>query len=272
MPELPEVETVVRGLKGSIVNEVIETLELSNKFFRVPYPIDFISQVTGAKVKNIHRKAKYILIDLSNSRHIIIHLGMSGKILVGRNLTVKIHDHARFSFISGKQLVFNDPRRFGLITLINSQELDKHNLFVNLGIEPLTKAFNVLELQKLVANCRLAIKLFLMDATRIVGIGNIYANEILFRSNINPQKPANSLDTEECKKICQNTKAVLNEAIASGGSTLKDYVQSSGNTGYFQHKFLVYGKEDQPCIKCATKIQKTVMGGRSTFYCPGCQK
>ena len=272
MPELPEVETVVRGLKASIANEVIKTLELSNKSFRIPYPKDFIAQITGAKVKDIHRRAKYIIIELNNAKSIIIHLGMSGKVLVGDKLVAKNHDHARFSFVSGQQLVFNDPRRFGLITLVNSHELDKHILLANLGIEPLTDALNAKELQKLVASCKLAIKLFLMDGTKIVGLGNIYASEILFRSNVDPRKPANCLNTDECKEICRNIKAVLNEAIASGGSTLRDYVQSSGSMGYFQHKFLVYGKENQPCVSCTTPIQKISMGGRSTFFCPNCQQ
>jgi formamidopyrimidine-DNA glycosylase len=272
MPELPEVETVVRGLKKSLLDENIETLELSNKSFRVAYPKDFILRVRNAVIKNIRRQAKYIIIELNNASNIIIHLGMSGRVQVGNHIAVKNHDHARFHFYSGKQLVFNDPRRFGLITLLSNNELATHSLFLNLGIEPLTSDLNAQALKTLSAGSRIAIKLFLMDARRIVGIGNIYASEILFRSKINPQKLVNCLNLLEWKRISQYTKVVLNEAIESGGSTLRDYVQSSGDIGYFQHKFQIYGKTNQPCLECGAKINRIVMAGRSTFFCSECQK
>lgn len=272
MPELPEVETVVRGLKKSLTQERILRLELSDKSFRLPYPKTFKNDVQNAEIKQVYRRAKYIIIELGNNKNIIIHLGMSGKVLVGDNIPPKKHDHARFFLASGKQFVFNDPRRFGLITLVDVSKPNWGEIFGDLGIEPLSEALSGESLKSLIGKSNLAIKLFIMDAKRVVGIGNIYASEILYRTKISPLKPAQLLTLTQCNALSNNIKDVLNEAIVSGGSTLRDYVQSSGGLGYFQHKFLVYGKTDQPCQKCAYVIKKIVMQGRSTFYCPNCQK
>ena len=272
MPELPEVETVVRGLKSSLIGEVIKSLVMSGKKFRYPYPADFEAMISGSKILDIKRRAKYIFIELENLKTIVIHLGMSGKVLVGSNLPNLKHDHAYFEFESNIQLKFNDARRFGLITLIATNETNNHPLIVNQGAEPLEESFDDKYLSQLLVKRTLPIKLALMDNKIVVGVGNIYASELLFRSQIHPLTPANILSQSQIKLIVNNIKTVLLEAIESGGSTLRDYVRSSGDMGYFQHKFNVYGKTGKPCITCKTTIEKIVMGGRSTFFCPNCQK
>ncbi len=272
MPELPEVETVVRGIKGALIGQQIKSLTLSGKNFRFPYPEDFELRIIGDKIVDVKRRAKYILIYLENDKCIVIHLGMSGKLLVGKNLVPAKHDHAIFEFHSCLQMKFNDPRRFGLITLLDSNLILKHSLFQNQGVEPLEKGFNSQYFYDLIQRRKIAIKLLLMDNKAIVGIGNIYASEILYKSLIHPMIPANVLNIVQCQSIVSNIKSVLLEAIDSGGSTLRDYVRSNGDIGYFQHKFMVYGKNKKPCINCGTLISKIIMGGRATFFCAQCQK
>lgn len=272
MPELPEVETVVRGLKQSLIGQVIKNLSLSGKKFRYPYPSNFSEQIIGTKIINIKRRAKYILIELENLKTIIIHLGMSGKVLVGESLNNAKHDHADFEFQSGLKLKFNDARRFGLVTLVATEEVECHKLIVDQGLEPLEKTFDHDYLYENLQKRKQPIKLALMDNKIVVGVGNIYASELLFRSGIHPIVPSNALNLEQVKIIVNNIKVVLLEAIESGGSTLRDYVRSSGDMGYFQHKFKVYARANKPCISCETLIEKTVIGGRSAFFCSKCQK
>ena len=258
MPELPEVETVVRELQKSLVGHKFTEIITTRSNIREEIPD--LSVLEGKKITSVTRRAKYIIIN----NKLVIHLGMSGTIRIRKPEAHKKHDHVIFSLSNGREMVFNDPRRFGLVTLYN----DKY--FKDLGPEPLEPEFNVKYLKNTLSSRSIAIKLAIMDQKVVVGVGNIYASEALFRSHINPTCPANKIKNHA--ELIKNIQNVLSEAIISGGSTLRDYVRSSGDLGYFQHHHAVYGHEGQPCQVCGSKIKKITQGGRSTFYCEKCQK
>jgi formamidopyrimidine-DNA glycosylase len=272
MPELPEVETVVRGLQATVIGLNIQGLTLSDKKLRLPYPQDLKQHLLQQRIYSVTRRSKYILINLSNHYTICVHLGMSGKLIVGKPERLMKHDHVTLSLSGGIEMKYNDPRRFGLFTTIRSQDLDYHQLFANLGIEPLTDEFNGRYLLTICSGKSTPIKPFLMDATKIVGVGNIYAAESLFKARISPQRSAGSLSLKEAELLVNAIKEVLLSAIESGGSTLRDYANSSGQAGYFQHNFKVYGRADQPCLVCGNTLQSIKQMGRSTFFCSTCQK
>lgn len=274
MPELPEVETVCRGLSQNINGRKIIHAENTRPNLRIPFPADFSSHLEGKKVTAIKRRAKYILITLDDDTVIIAHLGMSGKMIVYDNFQNerKKHDHAIFRFDNGKEVVFNDPRRFGLITFSDIASLKNHKLLASLGVEPLEDEFSGKELFHLFKGKTTPVKHAIMDAALVVGVGNIYACEALFRSGIAPTKKSGEISSEKCNLLAQNIKDVLHESIISGGSTLRDYVQSSGESGYFQHNFAVYGREGKACQNCNDVIKRIRQSGRSTFFCPSCQK
>ncbi len=274
MPELPEVETVCRGLSKEILGNTFTMAANLRPNLRIPFPENFSSLIEGKKIKSIKRRSKYILINLDDSTTMIVHLGMSGKLVIYNNFqnSRQKHDHAVFRFDNNKEMVFNDPRRFGLITISNTNSLEQNALIANLGPEPLEDGFNGDVLYDILQKKSSPIKTTIMDASILVGVGNIYACESLFRSKILPTRKANSLTKKECISLAENIKKVLSEAIDSGGSTLRDYIQSSGDSGYFQHKFLVYGKDGTSCSICKNKIERLKQSGRSTFYCPTCQK
>lgn len=266
MPELPEVETVRTELEMNITGKVIDEIDVRRKNIRIPIPS--LESLEGKKVKTIERRAKYIIVNFSNFKDaLVIHLGMSGKILLG-NHPRKKHDHVVFLFTDGTEMVFNDARRFGLITLKSLAA----KLFEHLGPEPFSDDFSTQYLANKLKSRKTPIKVALLDQTLVVGVGNIYASEALFRSKINPKLMANKLKKPQATKLVKDIRKVLEEAIESGGSTLRDYVRSSGDTGYFQHKFLVYGKAGKPCPVCKAPIKKITQAGRSTFYCQNCQK
>ena len=273
MPELPEVETVCRGLRQSIIGQTIAQIEYLRPDLRIPFPDHFQEQLEGKTIRAIRRRSKYILIELDNSLLWIIHLGMSGKVLLVDELPEQPakHDHVLVRFENDSGLIYNDARRFGLMTLIETASLPSHPLFVRLGPEPLENNFTPDYLYSKLQNKTSPIKQVIMDSHVVVGVGNIYACESLFRSNIAPQTPANSIDRKKTGQLTQHIKKVLEEAIASGGSTLRDYVRSDGDLGYFQHRFAVYGRENEPCPHCQTPIQRIKQQGRSSFYCPQCQ-
>jgi formamidopyrimidine-DNA glycosylase len=272
MPELPEVETVKRGLEMQIKGRVVNKLYLGKKRLRFPFPDNLEISLKGKKILGIDRRSKYLLVNVGKE-YLVIHLGMSGRILFEEgNYKLQKHDHFILYFNDKTLLVFNDARRFGLIDLVSKNELENHKLFVHLGAEPLTKEFNGKYLQQKLTNKNIAIKQAIMDAKNLVGVGNIYASESLFRSYINPKTPAKEIGLKKLEDLSKNIKSVLNEAIISGGSTLRDYVRSDGDIGYFQHSFKVYGRENEPCINCGTSIKRIVQQGRSSFYCPVCQK
>lgn len=274
MPELPEVETVKRGLEKTILGKQISGCSVYRSDLRIPVPHDVAENLMEGEIKSILRRSKYLLIDYGKDSFLVMHLGMSGKILnsdVGRYNKAK-HDHFCIDFSDNSKMIFNDPRRFGLVTIINKEEIESHKLFASLGPEPLTDEVDGKYLKLIFKDRKIAIKQALMDSRNLVGVGNIYACEALFRSGINPKKAAGDISEKRLEELSLDIKAVLLEAIKSGGSTLRDYVRSDGSSGYFQHNFRVYGRENQPCVICSTDIKRIVHQGRSTYYCPACQK
>lgn len=273
MPELPEVETVCRGLELSLAGDRVTRVMLRRKGLRTEFPKDFEEKVTGSVWKQVTRRAKYIVVELDNGHTILAHLGMSGRMIVHHAAPNRFetHDHAVFYFASGKMLMFNDARRFGVLTLVPTQQLNQHPLLRNLGVEPLEKEFSAAYLKTMLAARSAPIKTALMDQRVVVGVGNIYAAEALFLAGISPLSPARN-SAPHAAAIIRAVQKVLKAAIASGGSTLRDYVRSSGEAGYFQHTFNVYGREGKPCVTCRTPIIRITQSGRSTFYCGKCQR
>lgn len=272
MPELPEVETICRGLAPLLIGQKISGVGHSEKKLRMPLPVDFQGKITGKRIINISRRAKYIQIVLEDEIVMVVHLGMSGKLIAYPAPPIRLkHDHVWMQLDNGGELVFNDPRRFGLVAITDASALPRHALFAHLGIEPLSAEYDGDFLYKQSRGKKTPLKHWLMDARVMVGVGNIYASESLFRAQLSPEKPAGSLNKPEAKRLAQAVKAILEAAIASGGSTLRDYVGAHGDAGYFQHHFVVYGKEGKPCEACGHSIKRIIQSGRSTFYCTQCQ-
>lgn len=274
MPELPEVETICRGLQQVIVGKRIEQVAIHQPQLRLPIPPSFPEKTAGRKIEAVSRRAKYIDITLEEPAHLLIHFGMSGRfrIYAGKRPEREKHDHVVFSLSDGITLVYHDPRRFGLITYCEPAGLSQHILLRNLGIEPFSPVFTGKWLWERLQTKVVAIKKALMDASLVVGIGNIYASEALFRACISPEKSAKTLTRQACDRLVDAVREVLAQAIEAGGSTLKDFSNPDGNSGYFQHAFQVYGRENEACIRCKKSIKKIKQAGRSTFYCPQCQK
>ena len=283
MPELPEVETVCSGLRPAMEGNIINKLELRRNDLRWPFPKDIADRTNGKRVIGVRRRAKYILIDLSSDQTIIIHLGMSGRILIdttnkgifnyNSNIFEK-HDHVIFYMLNGTLITFNDARRFGAMDMAPTKALDQHWLLKRLGPEPLGNDLNAEYLSNRFKNKNTSIKTTLLDQLIVAGLGNIYVCEILFRSGVSPQKNTNKLEMKEIERLVKFTRSVLIEAIEAGGSSLKDHRQTNGELGYFQHNFLVYGREDEKCVNdnCQTIIKRVIQSGRSTFYCSKCQR
>ncbi|MCI5049783.1 MAG: bifunctional DNA-formamidopyrimidine glycosylase/DNA-(apurinic or apyrimidinic site) lyase [Rickettsiales bacterium] len=273
MPELPEVETVRTGLEPSISNRLITRMTLNRPDLRFPFPKDLKQRTEKQRITHIARRAKYLLFHLSSGDVVLAHLGMSGKMLVGPKTayTPQKHDHVLLEFEDGTHFVFNDARRFGMMSISSADELENHDYLKDLGPEPLSNTFHADYLKSCMEKSASPIKTLIMNQKTVVGVGNIYACEALFRSNINPFKPAKAC-LKGADELTKQIKNVLNEAIKSGGSTLRDYVRSSGELGYFQHQFLVYGRENEPCVSCNAAIRRKVQSNRSTFYCHKCQR
>ncbi len=270
MPELPEVETIRRGLAEQIVRERIHALIVRQPRLRWTIDADLPSRVAGQVIRGVERRAKYLLIDCG-SGHLIIHLGMSGSLRVlPERAALRKHDHFDLVFEGGKILRYNDPRRFG--SLHWSAAPDQHALIRNLGMEPLAAAFDGTWLHRATRMRKTAIKQFLMDQGELVGVGNIYANEALFRAGIRPGVAAQSLSRARCAALARAVKHTLTLALKSGGSTLRDYVNSDGEPGSFQLSYRVYGRDGQRCFRCGSEIKMTRQGQRGTFYCPRCQR
>ena len=273
MPELPEVETTVRGLQPLMEGQMIQKVTVRERRMRVPVPVDLEAIVSGQKVKTVWRRAKYALMDLANGFTVIVHLGMSGR-LVEKPVVEPVakHDHVIFH-LGGSEVRFNDARRFGMVTVCETEVLKDHALFRNLGPEPLSRHFTPEDFHTRLQKRTAPIKNVLMDNSVVVGVGNIYANEALFRSKIHPERQACDVTYDEAVDLHMCVVAVLAEAIQAGGTTLRDYVQADGALGYFHEKFAVYDRTDLPCVTkdCASTIVKTVVGQRGTFYCPQCQ-
>jgi formamidopyrimidine-DNA glycosylase len=271
MPELPEVETVCRGLRGPLEGRRLRKVEARRKDLRIALPTDLAQRMTGRRVRAVRRRAKYILLDLDDGTTVIMHLGMSGRIVMtqGRPNALERHDHLVIETEDDVFLRFNDARRFGLVTLALRTELERHPLFQHLGPEPLEDGFDGPTLATALAGRRTPIKAALLDQQTVVGVGNIYACESLFYAGISPRRVAATVQGERADRLVTAIKAVLLKAIAAGGSSLRDHVQPSGELGYFQHEWAVYGREGEPCpgCDCKSKVRRLVQSNRSTFYC-----
>lgn len=274
MPELPEVETVRRAIAQECEGAHIIDVVCHRRNLRQPLPKDFEEILHGKRILRVQRRAKYLLVHLEAGVVLIVHLGMSGKWLIHLPPlpTRQKHDHVVMQLDNGKTLVFNDPRRFGLMALSTEAGLATHPLLAHLGPEPLGEAFTADYLYPQLKRRKCTIKAALMDQELVVGVGNIYASEALFLSRISPKRVASRVTRAEAARLVPAIWQVLEAAIASGGSTLRDYVRSTGDAGYFQHHFQVYGREEKPCFVCGTPIRRITQQGRSSFYCPHCQK
>ena len=276
MPELPEVETVCRGLAPHLVGRCFTAVEQRTEKLRIALPERFAERLVGRRVTAVTRRAKYILVHLDNGAVMLAHLGMSGRMVVhGDPPPARArHDHVVFRTDAGDTIIFNDARRFGLITLTTVNELDSHPLLADLGIDPIDEALSGAILAPLFKGKRTPIKAALLDQRVIAGIGNIYASEILFRAGLSPRRSAYTVTGGRAERLAREIPAVLGEAIEAGGTSLRDYVQASGELGYFQHRFAVYDREGKPCpgCDCAGGIRRIVQSNRSTFYCPKRQR
>ncbi len=273
MPELPEVETVKRGLEKNIVGKTIERLEVRQIKLRWPVDKKLLTMRTkGGTIVKIGRRAKYLCIHLSNDWVVIVHLGMTGNLLIKtQQQAPQKHDHLRFFFTDGVEMRFRDPRKFGMVEIVEATKLETYARFAHLGPEPLADATSAASLYEKASKLKRPIKNLLMDASFLVGVGNIYASEALFYARIHPKTPANKLSKKQWTKLFDEIRAVLQSAIEKGGTTLNDFVDSKGETGYFQLTLAVYGREGEPCPNCQAPIERMVQTGRSSFYCPTCQ-
>jgi formamidopyrimidine-DNA glycosylase len=269
MPELPEVEVTRRGLAPLLSGRTISAVAVRESRLRWPVPRDVLA-LAGRTVRTIRRRGKYLLLDCGDG-HLIVHLGMSGSLRVlPPGTPAQKHDH--FDLVLGDRVLrLRDPRRFGAVLWV-AGDADAHPLLAHLGIEPLSRALDSKRLYALTRAHRTAIKQFLMDGRRIVGVGNIYANESLFRAGINPRRAARRLTAEQCEKLAKAIKDTLRAAISAGGSTLRDFVGAHGEAGYFQSRTWVYDRAGKKCRRCGTLIRKKLQGQRSTYYCPSCQR
>jgi len=282
MPELPEVETVMRGLAPVLEGAVIEKAITRRAGLRVPFPEDFSARLDGNRIERLQRRSKYILVECADGLVVILHLGMSGRVTIykdglnadGITPAIGKHDHVSLITQRGDHIIYNDPRRFGIITFTDTETQNTHPLLKNIGPEPLGNGFNSDILSQGLKGKKSSIKALLLDQRLVAGLGNIYVCEILWRAGINPQRPGGSLNTKEIASLVPIIRDVLGEAIAAGGSTLKDYAQTDGELGYFQHSFKAYGREEEPCLQknCSGKLARIVQSGRSTYFCPKCQR
>lgn len=279
MPELPEVETVMRGLQVRLEGRILLRAVARRPDLRWPLPPGLVTRLTGARVIGFRRRAKYILMRLDNGWSVLIHLGMSGRMLlepVGRN-DVTLHEHIELETDDGWRVGFVDPRRFGSVDLIETDQEDQHRLLVGLGPEPLDESFSVALLETALAGKKTPIKAALLDQKIVAGLGNIYVCEALFRAGISPARLAHTVPGARAKRLVPAIKQTLIEAIAAGGSSLRDYVQTNGELGYFQHAWKVYGRENERCPACPGEpdcqgVRRIVQSGRSTFYCHRTQR
>lgn len=278
MPELPEVETVCRGLAPALEGQVLATAEIRRAGLRQAFPERFADRLTGRRVLRVWRRGKYYVWSLDDGMCVLGHLGMSGSWTItpaGSPVPeAGKHDHVRLQTDSGHVLTYRDPRRFGVMTLVSGNALAEHPLLAAMGPEPLSEDFDSGVLDRAFARRATPVKVALLDQSVVAGIGNIYASEALYRSGIDPRRPAAEITAPETRTLTAAVKTVLQEAIDSGGSSLRDHLQVTGELGYFQHRFAVYDRAGSACPDCTCDvtetggIQRLVQGGRSTFYCP----
>ena len=275
MPELPEVEVTRLGLLPYIPTQTITNIWWSGKRLRTTMPTQLLqSSIKQQVITTIDRRAKYLLFRMRNSAVLVIHLGMTGKLsLLEKDIPKAKHDHLALLLNNGKEIRFNDSRRFGSVTVWPPDGAEEMERFFSAkeGIEPLGDQFTPQSLFALASNKKLAVKPFLMNSKYVAGIGNIYANETLFKAGIHPTTPAQHITKQQWGKIVEAAKSTLKQAIEAGGTTISDFLGSSGQPGYFQLQLNVYGKKNVPCPQCKTPVIKTELAGRATFFCPQCQ-
>jgi formamidopyrimidine-DNA glycosylase len=274
MPELPEVEVLRRSLQPHLIGDRIERVEVSNAALREPVDVPRLRRAArGREVLALRRRSKYLLIDLAGGWTVAVHLGMSGRLtLVPADTPPEPHEHVAFHLRSGRRLRLRDPRRFGVVFAARTAELAADPHFAHLGVEPLEPGFSGATLAQAAQGRRGPVKTFLMDAGVVVGIGNIYASESLHRAGVHPGRSVARLSRRSWERLAESAVAVLRQAISQGGTTLNDFADGEGNSGYFQVSLTVYGREGEPCLACGRPVRRLVQGGRSTFYCPGCQR
>jgi len=281
MPELPEVETVRRGLEPVIVGRYFSKVELRRKDLRFPFPERFAERLMGSKIERLERRAKFLVATLSTSEILTMHLGMTGRFSI-ENAQIgdfehasggnPKHDHVVFHFDDATKVTFNDPRRFGFMELLTASEAEEHPRFVALGPEPLSNAFSEDYFYKKIKVKKSPIKSVLLDQRVVAGLGNIYVCEALFRAGIHPRRTGEKVKRKEAGLLAAHIRDVLKEAIEAGGSSISDFANTDGKLGYFQHNFAVYGKENSACSKCDSLIEKIAQSGRSSFFCSACQR
>ncbi|MFT4174305.1 MAG: bifunctional DNA-formamidopyrimidine glycosylase/DNA-(apurinic or apyrimidinic site) lyase [Rhodocyclaceae bacterium] len=270
MPELPEVEITRRGIAELLTGQTITNVVVRNDRLRYPVPAGLAEQLSGQPVLRFVRRAKYLILETA-AGHLIVHLGMTGTLRVlPASTPIRLHDHVDIVF-GDRVLRLHDPRRFGAV-LWHPGPIDDHPLLRSLGVEPLTDAFDGSYLFNASRQRKTPIKLFIMDAAVVVGVGNIYASESLFRARIHPKTAAGRLSLARCERLVAEIRSTLTDALAAGGSTLRDFVASDGARGYFQQQYFAYGREGEACRVCGGDIRRVVMGQRSTFYCAACQR
>lgn len=294
MPELPEVETVLQGLKPVLEGRRIETVTLRRSGLRFPFPDGFAERLQGRKVTGLWRRAKYILASLDSGHILLIHLGMTGRFTVFSGAVMRNlgefyfetasaeagegpHDHVVLCLDDGTRIVYSDPRRFGIMDLFPEAEVQSHKLLRGIGVEPLGNGFDASYLAGRFRGKAAPLKAALLDQHIIAGLGNIYVCEALHRAGLSPRRKSRTLVRKKghdprLDDLVRHIREVLGEAIAAGGSTLRDFAHTDGATGVFQQRFLVYDREGQPCTRCGARIERLVQSGRSTFHCPSCQR
>ncbi|MBW6520084.1 MAG: bifunctional DNA-formamidopyrimidine glycosylase/DNA-(apurinic or apyrimidinic site) lyase [Desulfoarculaceae bacterium] len=276
MPELPEVEVICQGLRPHLTNRIITAISCSGKSLRYPVPHAAMNDILcGQTIRTVRRRAKYLLIATEDDTLAIIHLGMTGNLgIFPHSAPVKVHDHVRWLLDNGLELRLNDTRRFGAVWLLPPEQArDRENgFFGNTGPEPFGRLCTPAHFMTLAQRRKQPVKSFLMDSRVVAGIGNIYANEILMAAGIHPLRQACALEEDNWQRIITLTRQILTRAIACGGSTISDFINASGESGYFQVNFTVYGRKGQPCHQCGSPIEKIQIGGRASYFCPGCQK
>lgn len=271
MPELPEVETTRRGITPHATGARVRVMRVYDSRLRWPVPADLPARIAGRRIDRVDRRSKYLLFRLGEDT-LLIHLGMTGSLRAFRDLPPRVaHDHVDLELDSGVTLRYHDPRRFGAILWVTGAA-EGHPLLAALGPEPFDAAFDADHFWRKTRSRSAAIKLALMDNHLVVGVGNIYANEALFRAGIRPTIAARRLSRPRLARLVMEVRATLTDAIAKGGSTLRDYVDSAGEPGYFQLEYFVYGREGEPCRICGARIKTVRLGGRATSYCPTCQR
>lgn len=287
MPELPEVETVRRGLEPAVTGKTITRVELHRPDLRFPFPVDFVARLEGRKVLGLRRRSKYILFDMSSAETLILHLGMSGRVTIStpdehddleafyqaKGISAK-HEHVVFHLNDQMRISYFDPRRFGLMDLCKTDMASEHRLLKDIGIEPTGNRLSGAFLKERFQGKRTSAKAALLDQKIVAGLGNIYVCEALFRAGISPKKPIGGISQKRLNALATAMREVIREAIEKGGSSLKDFAQTDGTLGYFQTTFMVYDQEGMGCPKqdCPGRIKRIVQNGRSTFYCPRCQR